>query len=116
MTVDGAVQKTSVLLALSALGAAYTWAQVASGNAAAVVAALNMSKIAGVVALVSAFATMLKPHWAQGACTCGRRRQQQQLQRAWWLVAPVICGTVDMSTHEDGGSSRILRAHAPRRL
>jgi len=64
MTVDGAVQKTSLLLAVSVMGAAYTWMQVFSGNAAAAMAALGASKIAGMVGMASALATMFKPQWS----------------------------------------------------
>eukprot|EP00195_Chlamydomonas_chlamydogama_P014549 CAMPEP_0202897070 /NCGR_PEP_ID=MMETSP1392-20130828/5927_1 /ASSEMBLY_ACC=CAM_ASM_000868 /TAXON_ID=225041 /ORGANISM="Chlamydomonas chlamydogama, Strain SAG 11-48b" /LENGTH=245 /DNA_ID=CAMNT_0049582623 /DNA_START=286 /DNA_END=1023 /DNA_ORIENTATION=- len=64
MTVDGAVQKTSLMLGVTVLGAAYTWMQIFSGNAAAAMAALQMSKVAGIVGLVSAMATMFKPHWS----------------------------------------------------
>ncbi|GLC39292.1 hypothetical protein PLESTB_001574200 [Pleodorina starrii] len=63
MTVDGAVQKTGLLLAVAVASAVATWVQIASGNAAAMLAA---SKGAGVVALISAFATMFKPQWSMG--------------------------------------------------
>ncbi|KXZ46709.1 hypothetical protein GPECTOR_41g673 [Gonium pectorale] len=61
MTVDGAVQKTSLLLAVAMASAAATWMQILSGNAAMMLAA---SKGAGIVALVAAMATMFKPQWS----------------------------------------------------
>ncbi|GIL67919.1 hypothetical protein Vafri_21192 [Volvox africanus] len=63
MTVDGAVQKTGLLLAVALASAMATWIQIASGNAAVMLAA---SKGAGVVALLSALVTMFKPQWAMG--------------------------------------------------
>uniref|UniRef100_A0A7S3QM40 Bax inhibitor-1/YccA family protein n=2 Tax=Dunaliella tertiolecta TaxID=3047 RepID=A0A7S3QM40_DUNTE len=64
MTVDGAVRKTALLLGVSILGAAYSWMQIFGGTAASAMAALGVSKIAGIVGLASSLATMFKPHWA----------------------------------------------------
>ncbi|EFJ40599.1 hypothetical protein VOLCADRAFT_108084 [Volvox carteri f. nagariensis] len=63
MTVDGAVQKTGLLLVVAVASAMATWVQIASGNASVMLAA---SKGAGVVALLSAMVTMFKPQWAMG--------------------------------------------------
>ncbi|KAG2447861.1 hypothetical protein HYH02_007317 [Chlamydomonas schloesseri] len=60
MTVDGAVQKTSLLLAVTMACAAATWTQILTGN----VALLAASKGAGIVAALSALVTMFKPQWA----------------------------------------------------
>ncbi|KAF5827301.1 Bax inhibitor 1 like-domain-containing protein [Dunaliella salina] len=64
MTVDGAVQKTALLLGVSVLGAAYSWMQIFGGTAASAMAALGACKIAGIVGFASSLATMFKPHWA----------------------------------------------------
>lgn len=63
MTVDGAVQKTGLLLIVALASAAATWMQVFAGNASLVFSA---AKAAGIVALVSSLVTMLKPQWAMG--------------------------------------------------
>lgn len=64
MTVDGAVQKTSILLAVSMAGAASTWMQIYSTVPGVAANALATSQIAGMVALAAALATCFKPHWA----------------------------------------------------
>ncbi|KAG2430115.1 hypothetical protein HXX76_010214 [Chlamydomonas incerta] len=60
MSVDGAVQKTSLLLAVTMACAAATWTQILTGN----VALLAASKGAGLVAALAALVTMFKPQWA----------------------------------------------------
>ncbi|MEW5307973.1 MAG: hypothetical protein WDW36_010339 [Sanguina aurantia] len=62
MTADGAAQKASLMLAVTVACAGITWAQVFSGNYAAAMSALSVSKIAGFVALAAALGTMFKPH------------------------------------------------------
>lgn len=44
MTVEGAMQKTGLLMAIAMVAAAHTWMQIFSGNAAAAMAALSTSK------------------------------------------------------------------------
>jgi uncharacterized YccA/Bax inhibitor family protein len=46
MTVEGAMQKTGLLMAVAMVGAVHTWMQIFSGNAAAAMAALGTSKVA----------------------------------------------------------------------
>eukprot|EP00798_Chlamydomonas_sp_ICE-L_P028160 gene28160-31260_t len=50
--------------AVAEFGAMCTWTKIFSGNAAAAMAALSMSKIAGMAGLGTALATMFKPHWS----------------------------------------------------
>ena len=47
MTVEGAMQKTGLLMAVAMVAAAHTWMQIFSGNSAAAMAALSTSKVDG---------------------------------------------------------------------
>lgn len=64
MTMSGTVNKTAALLALSAASAAMTWAQLLTGGAPAFAAVMGATKVAGVIAMVSALASFFKPLWS----------------------------------------------------
>jgi uncharacterized YccA/Bax inhibitor family protein len=64
LTVSGTVNKTGLLLALTVASAAATWAQLLAGGAAAFPAVMAATKVAGVVAMVAALASMFKPLWS----------------------------------------------------
>jgi len=64
MTVNGTVNKTACLLVLTAASAAVTWGQLLAGGPAAFPAVMGATKIAGVVALAAAVASMFKPLWS----------------------------------------------------
>jgi uncharacterized YccA/Bax inhibitor family protein len=64
LTLNGTVNKTAALLALCAASAAATWVQLLTGGPAAFGAVLGATKVAGIVAMVSALASMFKPLWS----------------------------------------------------
>lgn len=64
MTLDGTVNKTAALLALTATTAVATWAQLLTGGPGAFAAVMAATKAAGVVAMVAAIASMFKPLWS----------------------------------------------------
>ncbi|GBF97571.1 hypothetical protein Rsub_10172 [Raphidocelis subcapitata] len=64
MTLGGTVNKTACLLALTVAAMAATWAQLLTGGPAALPAVMGATKIAGVVAMVAAIASMFKPLWS----------------------------------------------------
>ena len=45
MTVEGAMQKTGLLMVVAMAAATHTWMQIFSGNAAAAMAAISTSKV-----------------------------------------------------------------------
>ena len=64
MTVEGVAVKTSSLMLVAFAAAAYQWTQIFSGSSALAMAAMSMSKMAGMIGLATGLLTMFKPNWA----------------------------------------------------
>jgi uncharacterized YccA/Bax inhibitor family protein len=64
MTLDGVAMKTSGLMLVALAAAAYQWMQIFSGSSALAMAAMSLSKVAGIVGIGTGFLTMFKPNWS----------------------------------------------------
>lgn len=63
MDIEGAVDKTAILLVMTVLSASYSWSQIFAGVMSGA-AVMGMTQGAGIGGLVLAFATVFKPHWS----------------------------------------------------
>lgn len=63
MTTEGVAVKTTGLMLVAFAAAAYQWAQIFSGSSAMAMAALSLSKVAGIVGLGTGLLSMFKPNW-----------------------------------------------------
>eukprot|EP00241_Pyramimonas_parkeae_P012615 CAMPEP_0114230670 /NCGR_PEP_ID=MMETSP0058-20121206/3600_1 /TAXON_ID=36894 /ORGANISM="Pyramimonas parkeae, CCMP726" /LENGTH=284 /DNA_ID=CAMNT_0001341899 /DNA_START=32 /DNA_END=883 /DNA_ORIENTATION=+ len=63
MSLEGTVDKTAILLALTATSATFSWMNIYSG-AVAGATVMACTQAAGVVGMILALATCFKPHWA----------------------------------------------------